>query len=64
MLSSNLSFEEYSAWCRSRFPEIDPGPAPDSYANTIPASTEEPCPVTVRSARGCVLVTPNSQRSR
>lgn len=66
MLTSNLSFEEYSAWCRSRRPPIDPGEGPVSTADTLMAnSSDEACPVTVRSSTGdYVIVTPRPRGSR
>ncbi len=64
MQSSNLSFEEYAAWCASRVPPISSGAPPESYTNTIPAESDESCPVTVRSTRyDCVVVTPRPKGS-
>lgn len=67
MQASNLSFEEYAKWCRSRVPPFDPGNGPDSSADTVLAgpNSEEACPVTVRSVyNDHVVVTPRPQGSR
>ncbi len=60
----DLSYEAYSAWCRSRVPAVDPGSVPDSSANTILAEPDsESCPVTLRSVQGDrVIVTPRGSR--
>ena len=60
----DLSFEDYSRWCRSRFPAIDPGDGPVSTADTVLASpSDEACPVTVRSAHDeRVVLTPRGSR--
>lgn len=65
--ASNLSFEEYAKWCRSRVPPFDPGSGPSSSHDTMLASPEsaEACPVTVRSIyNDCVVVTPRPRGRR
>ncbi len=67
VMTSNLSYSEYAAWCRSRFPPVDAGPGPDSSANTVACTEQdsEQCPVTIRSLdNNYVVVTPKSRGSR
>lgn len=65
-----VSFEEYARWARSQYPEHlteVPLEAMEMavYAPTEPpVATEEECPVTVRSYRGNVVITPVPKRSR
>jgi hypothetical protein len=64
--SSDISFESYAAWCRSRVPPIDPGEGPVSDHKTeLATGKEDACPVTIRSVyNDCVVVTPRPQGSR
>lgn len=70
-IKSEMSFEQYAAWARSRYPGFRDGdeplsPAEDavySTAETEPPVSYEACPVTVKSARRGVIVTPNPKRS-
>ncbi len=64
MMASNLSFEEYAAWCRSRVPPFDPGEGPVSTADTVLSMGDEECPVTVRSQRDRAIVTPRPKGSQ
>ncbi len=64
-VSNGFSYESYVAWCKSRVPAIDPGPGPISSRDTVLAQPgDDECPVTVRSQRDRVIVTPTPQRSR
>ena len=64
-MRSELSFEDYASWCKSRFPASDPESCPDSFRQTMyPDPSDEPCPVTVRSSRDRVILTPAAKRSR
>ena len=64
MMQSNLSFEEYAAWCRSRVPPFDPGHGPESTANTVLAANDDECPVTIRSRGDHAVVTPRPRGSQ
>lgn len=66
-LSSNLTYEEYAAWCASRLPakaaenEIQLS----VVDGTIPAPEgldDDSCPPTVRSERDRVVITPRKAR--
>lgn len=61
---SNLSYEDYKAWCASRFPPLTDGGVPPSLMPTIPANTSDSCPVTVRSVDSRAVITPRSKGSR
>lgn len=66
---ANLSFEQYAEWARSRYPgyrEEDAITDTEAvvYAETETPESDEACPVTVRSNRNGVVVTPRIQRSR
>lgn len=55
-MQSELSYEDYAAWCKSRSPALDPDGGPVSRAATQSPGSDE-CPVTVRSAQGVVVST-------
>lgn len=63
---SNLTYEEYAAWCASRLP----AKAAESEIHlsvidgTVPApeGLDETCPPTVRSERERVVITPRRPR--
>lgn len=61
-----MSFEQYAAWATSRYPgfreatEVEENLA--AAATVAPASSDA-CPVTVRSNRDGVVVTPRLKRS-
>lgn len=60
---ATMSFEQYSAWCLSRTPGYHGDEEAVASANTeVPASSDA-CPVTVRSSRDRVIVTPRIKRS-
>jgi hypothetical protein len=67
--NTTMSFEQYAAWAISRYPGYRGEPDPISEAGvTAAAPTEAPkssdaCPVTVRSSRDRVIVTPHIKRS-
>jgi hypothetical protein len=67
-MKSNLSYEEYVAWCKSRLPgRHDSEGAPISlHDTTLPgAGDEDECPVTVRSlGYDTVVLTPRPRGSR
>ncbi len=59
MNRSNLTFEEYAAWARSRYPQYsEEAEAAISTARTVAPVTDEACPVTLRSSRSGVVLTP------
>ncbi len=59
-----VSYEEYKTWCASRFPPLEDNEPAPGFCNTLPADGDEPCPVTVRSARfDRVVVTPRPKGS-
>lgn len=63
-VSNGFSYEDYAAWCKSRVPAVDPGRGPISSHDTVLAGCDdESCPVTVRSTRDCVVVTPRPRGS-
>ncbi len=65
---TRLSFDEYSAWCRSRVPPFDPGPEPNGASGCAPtllALGEDlgESPVTIRSTPDSCVVTPRPKGS-
>lgn len=65
-MESLMSFEQYAAWARSRFPgfrqETETTEA-SVYADTQAPESDDSCPVTVRSNQYGVVVTPRPKRS-
>lgn len=66
-----VSFEEYARWARSQYPEhltempLEAMEAAVYNMTELPDSPEsEQCPVTVRSYRGAVVITPVPKGSR
>lgn len=67
--TTEVSFEQYAMWARSRYPEFqsDNVTAHEAavYSATEAPSSSEACPVTVRSTRdGFAVVTPRPKGSR
>lgn len=62
---SELSYEEYRAWCASRVPPLVDEGTPFSLRLTVAAVPEDDaCPVTVRSVESKAVITPRSKGSR
>ncbi len=64
MNTSNLTFEEYAMWARSRYPQYaqEAEEAAVSTARTVAPVADEVCPVTLRSSRSGVVLTPRRSR--
>ena len=65
---TEMSFEQYAAWATSRYPgyhaQDEMSPTEDAvYAATEAPASSDACPVTVRSNRHGVVVTPRPKRS-
>ncbi len=62
---SDLSYEEYAMWARSRFPGLsDRSEEPLASRPTMLADCMDPCPVTVRSFHDQAVVTPRPKGSQ
>lgn len=67
---TTMSFEQYAEWARSRYPgyrEEQMSPTEETVyesANTEAPSSSDACPVTVKSNKNGVVVTPYAKRSR
>lgn len=62
----SMSFEQYAAWAASRYPGYreEESEEATTSADTEAPTSDESCPVTVRSNRdGYVVVTPRIKRS-
>lgn len=65
-----ISFEQYAEWARSRYPAFQEEPltvteeAVYADAATEPPTSSDTCPVTVKSNKNGVVLTPRIQRSR